>query len=117
MLLSKEDYKLCANVSENALRLNIGKKKKYTIAENLKLYELVSNQKGFQNNQHNFWSRITQQNIIPERSVDSLKLQWKKIGNNKTLEAMLVEMIHFGVDFCFSFPEIPNKEFVERFRN
>jgi len=30
---------------------------------------------------------------------------------------MLVEMIHYCVDFCFSFAEIPNKEFVERFRN
>ena len=42
-LLSKEEYKICVNANDRALKLNIGKKKKYTIAENFKLYELVSN--------------------------------------------------------------------------
>ena len=41
--LSADTYFLAANTSEEARKLNIGKKKKYTIIEGMKLYELITN--------------------------------------------------------------------------
>ena len=43
--LNKEDYFICINISENSKRLNVGKKKKYTIIEGIKLYDTVNNHK------------------------------------------------------------------------
>ncbi len=44
-----------------------------------------------------------------------MKNFWKK-NLNKTLEEFLIECIHEGTDFCLSFKDIPNAEFVRRFR-
>jgi hypothetical protein len=42
-VLNKEDYFICINVEERSRRLNIAKKKKYTIIEGIKLYETMNN--------------------------------------------------------------------------
>lgn len=54
-------------------------------------------------------------NLLPERSGDSMKNFWNKISC-KTLEQYLIECIHEKVDFCLSFKEIPNQDFVRRFK-
>ena len=93
----------------------MGKKKKYTIIEGIKLYETVSNQKGVNLSNTPFWNKFANSNILPERTADSIKNFWKKV-QYKTLEAFLIECIHEGTDFCFAFKKIPNPEFVKRFK-
>lgn len=44
-----------------------------------------------------------------------MKNFWKK-NLSKTLEEFLIECIHEGNDFCFSFKDIPNPDFERRFR-
>ena len=38
-----DTYFVCINSSDSARKLNIGKKKKYTVIEGMKLYELITN--------------------------------------------------------------------------
>ena len=45
-----------------------------------------------------------------------MRLFWKK-WEYKTLEEYLIECIHESTDFCLSFKEVPNPDFVQRFRN
>lgn len=44
-LRPKEDYNLGVNDAENALKLNIGKRKKITVVEGMKLYRTLGAQK------------------------------------------------------------------------
>jgi len=44
-----------------------------------------------------------------------MKNFWKK-NLSKTLEEFLIECIFEGTDFCLSFKEVPNPDFVPRFR-
>lgn len=46
------------NVSENSKRLNIAKKKKYTIIEGIKLFELTSSHKQSMINSSSFWNKV-----------------------------------------------------------
>ncbi len=55
--LKKEDYFICINIDAKSLQLNIGKKKKYTIMEGIKLYEIITNHKNLQVNQKQFWTK------------------------------------------------------------
>ena len=102
-------------MDEKARKLNIAKKKKYTIIEGIKLYEIITNQKNLQTNSGQFWTKVAGQNILPDRSADSMKNFWKK-NLSKTLEEFLIDCIHEGTDYCLSFKEIPNPDFIKRFR-
>lgn len=44
-ILKKEDYFMCININEKSKRLNISKKKKYTIIEGIKMFDTVGGQK------------------------------------------------------------------------
>ena len=44
-----------------------------------------------------------------------MKNFWKK-NLSKTLEEFLIECVHEKTDFCLSFRDIPNPDFVRRFR-
>ena len=44
-----------------------------------------------------------------------MKNFWKRT-QNKTLEEFLIECVHEGTDFCLSFKDIPNPDFVRRFK-
>ena len=44
-----------------------------------------------------------------------MKNFWKR-NASKTLEEFLIECIYENTDFCLSFKEIPNPDFVKRFR-
>lgn len=83
--------------------------------EGFKLYELITNQKNFSANSSQFWNKLATQGLLPERTADSMKNFWKR-NTNKTLEEYLIECIHENTDFCLSFKEIPNPDFVKRFR-
>ena len=113
--LPPDEYMLTINFDEKARKLNVSKKKKYTIIEGIKLYELITNQKNIQANSNQFWNKVATQIILPERTADSMKNFWKR-NTSKTLEEFLIECIHENTDFCLSFKEIPNPDFVPRFR-
>ncbi len=58
-IVSPDDYILITNTnSELARKLNIGKKKKYTIMEGMKLYEMITNQRNSQVGTNQFWMKI-----------------------------------------------------------
>lgn len=66
-------------------------------------------------NKPNFWSKVENQNILPERSADSMKAFWKKY-QDKRLEDFLIESVFQETDFCLSFKEIPNPDFLAIFK-
>ena len=113
--ISSETYFITQNLDEKARKLNIGKKKKYTIIEGIKLYEIITNQKNLQANSSQLWQKVYNQGILPERTADSMKNFWKR-NLSKTLEEFLIECVHEGTDFCLSFKDIPNPDFQPRFR-
>lgn len=45
-----------------------------------------------------------------------MKKFWKDL-ENKRLEDFLIESIYYDIDFCFSFREIPNSDFLKMFRS
>eukprot|EP00347_Sterkiella_histriomuscorum_P011097 403373765 len=114
-VLNRDDFFICMNVSPRALSLNLSKKKKYTISEGMKLYEALTNQKNTQNLPKSFWIKAESQNLLLDRSADSMKNFWNKISS-KTLEQYLIECIHEKTDYCLSFKEIPNPNFIPRFK-
>ena len=48
--LNAETYYVAQNIDPKARQLNIGKKKKYTIIEGIKLYEIITNQRNLTQN-------------------------------------------------------------------
>ena len=83
-LIPKDEYKLGENDSEEALKLNMGKRKKITIVEGMKLYKILGAQK-FDKVDQNTYKGIERQGYLPERSIDSMKNFWKEYSS-KTLE-------------------------------
>ena len=82
--------------------------------EGIKLYQVMGAKKNHKVG-IDMWKAIASQKIIPERSADSLKAFWKKYSQRQ-LEEYLVESIFFKTDFCLSFKEFPNEDFVDRFK-
>ena len=105
-LLQKEKYFICMNLHTKSRTLNLAKRKKYTIIEGIRLYDIMTNQKNVILNRQ-FWLKIEASNALPERSAVSLQNFWNKFSC-KTLEQYLVQCIYEKVDFCLSFKEIPN---------
>ncbi len=75
---------LIKNESDQALKLNIGKRKKITIAEGMRLYKVLGAQK-FAKIGLDTYQGIVSQRLLPERSIDSMKNFWKEYSV-KTLE-------------------------------
>ena len=111
-LQSKGDYKLIDNEDVNALKLNMSKKKRYTVMEGIWVYKTLGAKKSGKID-NSLWKIIENQRLIPERSADSLKTFWKK-HSSMTMENYLVECLFFKTDFCLSFKNIPNDEFIDR---
>lgn len=57
-LLKKEEYFLCINIDEKSKKLNIAKKKKYTIVEGIKFFEVIMSHKNSSISNPNFWSKL-----------------------------------------------------------
>ena len=75
-LLTLVDFFICINVDERSRKINIGKKKKYTIIEGIRLYETMNNHKTIV---PGLWNKIASSGIFPERTAESLKTFWKKM--------------------------------------
>lgn len=56
-------------------RLNLSKRKRFTIMEGLTLYRLLGKRKTA-NETNGFWQKIVENNKLPERSWESLKKFW-----------------------------------------
>ena len=73
----KDEYVLGINDSDDALKLNIGKRKKITIVEGMKLYKIFGAQK-FDKVGNETYKGIERQGYLPERSIDTMKNFWKE---------------------------------------
>ena len=113
-LQPKTEYELGLNDSDEALKLNIGKRKKITIVEGICLYRLLGARQ-YDKLPIETFKGIERQRYLPERSVDTMRSFWKEFSQ-KPLEQYLVEAIFHKWDYCLSFKEIPNEEFEAKHR-
>lgn len=77
-LVPCDEYIVSQNTNTDARKLNIAKKKKYTIIEGIRLYELITNQRNSQVGSQQYWLKIANNGYLPERTADSMKNFWKK---------------------------------------
>jgi len=93
------------------MKLNLAKKRRFTIMEGITLYKTLASKKASEVSS-TFWQKIAEQNLLPERSWESLKKFWVS-HEKKSIEHFLCDAIHHKYDFCLSFAEIPNKNALE----
>ena len=110
-IVSKQEFFMGQCPSSQGKRLNLSKRKRFTIMEGLTLYRILGKKKTA-NESNAFWNKFVENNKLPERSAESLKKFWQA-HENKTQEVYLCESIHHKFDFCLSFKEIPDKEDLE----
>lgn len=113
-MLSPAEYELGVNDSPHAMRLNMGKRKKITIVEGMRLYKLLGAGK-YEKVSMDTYKGIERQGYLPERSAETMKNFWKEY-HSKPLEQYLVEALFYKWDYCLSFKEIPNEDFEEKHR-
>ena len=111
-MIGAQDYLYYTNQSDSALKLNLGKRKRYTVLEGYTLYNLLGAQK-FNKIPIEGYKNIERGRHLPERGFESIRNFWKEYGN-KTLEVYLVECIFFGYDYCLSFKEFPDPAFIHK---
>lgn len=111
----KDDHFLQNNNSGNCKKLNISKKKKFTIVEGIKLFSIISTNATQNMNKPQFWQKLCEQRMIPERSPEQLKKFWLTY-KDFTPEQWLAEAIHERIDFSLSLKSIPSEEFVRNFK-
>ena len=115
MIEKKDDNFLSECSQQSCKKLNIGKKKKFTIVEGIKLFQIMSSNNTQNLNKTSFWQKIQDQNLIPERTADQMKRFWSEY-ENFTVEQWLAKAIHTNLDFCFSVKQIPSPDFTQNFR-
>ena len=113
-VLEKSTYNMYCNELPNALKLNIGKRKRYTVMEGVTLYSLLGAGK-YGKVANEKYKDIERGRVLPERGFESMKNFWKEYSC-KTLERYLIEAIYYKYDFCLSFKDFPNPEFVDLHR-
>jgi hypothetical protein len=101
--------------SNKTLKINIGKGKRFTILEGLMMFTIISSHSPSNLSKINFWQSIEEQMMIPERTPEQMRNFYKEYGNYTT-EQWLVLAIHRKVEFSFSIRYIPNKDFLQQFR-
>jgi len=67
-----DDYIVGECPVEKGLKLNIGKRKNFTIMEGIKIYQMLGNKKS-KNVPALFWKNIEQMRSLPERSLERVK--------------------------------------------
>ena len=76
MIAKKDDHVLTICQNSGCKRLNISKKKKFTILEGIKLFSLMSTSTTAQLHKNQFWQKLQETGVIPERSAESMKKFW-----------------------------------------
>jgi len=67
-----DEYIVSECPAEKGLKLNIGKRKNFTIMEGIKIYQLLGNKKS-KNVSASYWKSIEQMRALPERSLERIK--------------------------------------------
>jgi hypothetical protein len=70
MLGKKDDNKLSECNNPSSKKLNISKKKKFTIVEGIKLFQIMGSNNTSNLNKSSFWQKIQDQRLIPERTAE-----------------------------------------------
>jgi len=78
MIAVKEDSFICQCESTDCKKLNISRKKKFTIVEGLRLFQIMSTNNSETMNKISFWQKIQDNKYIPERAADLMKKFWAK---------------------------------------
>lgn len=115
MLKLADDHELFTNESDQCKRLNIGKKKRFTITEGLKMFTIIGTNTSQNLQKSQFWQKVAEQGKLPERTADQLKKFWLTY-KEMTPETWLAQAIHEKVDFSFSIHKIPSDDFLVNFR-
>mmetsp|Transcript_11848 Transcript_11848/g.20031 ORF Transcript_11848/g.20031 Transcript_11848/m.20031 type:complete len:230 (+) Transcript_11848:98-787(+) len=115
MMVQKDEHFIQNIGPEKSKKLNISKKKKLTIVEGLKLFEIINSNHKYNLKKHKFWESIAEQKFLPERSPDQLKNFWRQY-ENYTAEQWLVTAIHMRLEYSFSLKSIPNRNFLATFK-
>lgn len=113
-VLSRDNYEQSLNTSRDALKLPIGKKKRYSIAEGVQMY-LTMGAHAVQLQRSDFWPNVEGSRVLPERSADSMRHFYKKYKDT-ALEGFIIKCLHDRVEFCLSLKKIPSPDFERRFR-
>lgn len=69
--------------------LNLGKRKKFTILEGIRMYETMQAQK-WNKVKTEIWNKLQSNDLLPGRTIDSMKNFWKRYSE-VTLEDFLIE--------------------------
>jgi hypothetical protein len=78
----------------------IGKRKRYSIMEAFTLYHLLGAKK-FHAVDPKLWVKLYSNEVLPSRSIDSMKSFWKNYCN-VTFEDFLIESIHINRDYTLT---------------
>lgn len=113
-LESIQKYLLGSLDSDDCRKLGLTSKKKITIMEGMKMFEIATQSTSDKYNKQSFWNKLAG-TILPERGADTLLKFWK-INSSKTLEEFLIQSIFDKVPFSLSCKEIPCKENLESFK-
>ena len=76
-LQQMDEYKVGCNDSDQALKLNIGKRKRITIVEGMRLYKQMG-ARSFEKVPMEYFKGIERQRVFPERSAETIKNFWKE---------------------------------------
>jgi hypothetical protein len=115
MIQCMDDHFLVENEKLNCRKLNISKKKNFTIMEGIKLFGLIGSNHCENLNKNSFWQNIEKNQTLPERSAEQMKKFWHRNESN-TVEQWLVQAIHDRTDFSFCLKDIPSADFESNFR-
>jgi len=89
MLEYKDDHFLTENYKDSAKKLNLGRKKHFTIVEGIMLFKIIVQNHVDNLNKLIFWQNIETNQLLPERTAEQMKKFWHKNENN-TVEQWLV---------------------------
>lgn len=115
MISKKDDHQISECNNPACKKLNISKKKKFTIVEGIKLFQIMGSNNTSNLNKSSFWQKIQDSKLIPERTAEQMKRFWTE-HENYTVEQWLAKAIHLNLDFSFSLKQIPSPDFVKNFR-
>lgn len=65
------------------------------------MFNIINSNNNNNMNKPNFWEKICNQGLIPERNPDQLKKFWLQ-NKDFTTEQWLARAIHNNIDFSFS---------------
>lgn len=78
MAIKEDNLLMECNNQAKCKKLNIGKKKKFTIIEGIQLLTIMNSNNTSNLNKRSFWQNVEEQRYIPERSAEQMKAFWNE---------------------------------------